>query len=555
MACVWRSVSAGRPRLCLRHFAEAASLTHFETLLQSESGAQKAAKWALENRKLYKDNKVAWQPLLSRLSGADASGKEFGHLQKIADVQELIEFVTTLAEEAHVTQSSFWEKVTQGTRLVYTTETSLEANLELARLYSSIGAWHQEVFQAVFETVEVIEDERGARREKRLRYSDIYSMEVRQLVLLLAIFGRAGAAARELSFLATRAFNEARLRFQEEDPQTEWLNFRTDDMLSIIDSMARFSTKNNEPVLRKFGRERLHPELLQLGPAKVASLCSAYASLRWKHDTVFKEVLSAMSEEQEQVQRDRVLGVSTQETIKYGCTEMALVADAMLVLRMYRGNNDWFRWGENFQQLMDVLARRLETGEELQTMAARPLACAAYALGRAKKGSETLCQAMLARMMTLLEKDQADPDGTLAADEFREGPQDSLERFMFGLAMMGPSKRKEFLNTEWLREWICNNYYKLSLQDIVKINRYLVQIRSFDQAYLEVFVDFFIDNMEQLGKSDVQDLTHTYNHARLGEEALGRHFFWALGRQFQRQHVKRVSQKRGRARPALERIG
>lgn len=34
----------------------------------------------------------------------------------------------------------------------------------------------------------------GARREKRLRYSDIYSMEVRQLVLLLAIFGRAGAS-------------------------------------------------------------------------------------------------------------------------------------------------------------------------------------------------------------------------------------------------------------------------------------------------------------------------------------------------------------------------
>ena len=233
---------------------------------------------------------------------------------------------------------------------------------------------------------------------------------------------------------------------------------------------------------------------------------------------------------------------------------MALILDAMLVLRLYRGNNPWFRWGQNFQELTDIFMRRLETSNDLESMAARPLAAGAYALGRAKKGSELLCQKMMARMMVILEKDDADPNETFHKQAFPDAPQDHLERFVFGIAMMGPSKRKEFLDTEWLREWMCNNYFKLSLQNIVRINRYLVQIRSFDKAYLEVFVEFFCENMDQLTKSDVQDLTHTYNHARLGEEAIGRHFFWALGRQFQRAHVKRVVAKQGRRRP-LERLG
>lgn len=480
--------------------------------------------------------------------------------------------------EADVTQSSFWEKLTKASRPIYTAEWPADEasqalaflkSMELARLYTTIGAWHVEVFKAVFEN-QITDSE--SRQRRQIRYSEIHSIEVQQLVELLEIFARAGSAATEISGLATRCFNEARLRLQEESPEPEWhyqqadetgssglqIVFPTKSMLEIIESMARFSMQNNEVILRKFGRERIHPQLLEFEPQQIARLCHSYSLLRWKHDTVFREVLTAINEEQSKIQRDRTLGITapgTEEKLRFGSTEMALIADALVVLRMYRGNNDWFRWGETYQELLDVLQRRLETTRDLDRMASRPLAAAAYALGRAKRGSEGLCSAMLERMHQLLELGESDPQGTLPKERFPAAPQDVLERFMFGIAMMGPSKRKEFLNTEWLRTWMCNNYYKLSLSDIVRINRYLVQIRSFDQAYLEIFVEFFCENMELLRKCDIQDLTHTYNHARIGEEAVGRHFFWALGQQFQKAHAKGVVQKSGRQRPNLLRIG
>lgn len=527
----------------------------FEELLATKGPVQ-AAEWASTNRQIYKDDKVAWRPLLDRLSGPDKDGRDIGYLRKMT-MPDLLRFVKILASDAQVTQSSFWEKVTEATRSTYshTGLDGLEDNLELARLYTKIGAWHRDVFEAVFENNELPGE---GRQQKVRRLTNLHGMPFKQLVDVLSIFARAGSASLQISGWATRAFNAARERIQEEDPEVEWQDFSTEQMLSIIDSMARFSTQNNETILRKFGRERLHPKLLQLEPKDVAKLCSAYSHLGFQHHTVFKEVLLAISDEQQQIQRQRILGLTAagaEEKFRFGSTEMALILDAMLVLKLYRGNNPWFAWGQRFQDLTEIFMRRLETSKDLEHMAARPLAAGAYALGRAKKGSEGLCQSMMARMMTLLEKDDSDPDKSFHRQDFPDAPQDHLERFVFGIAMMGPSKRKEFLDTEWLREWMCNSYYKLSLQNIVRINRYLVQIRSFDKAYLEVFVEFFCANMEQLTKSDVQDLTHTYNHARLGEEAIGRHFFWALGRQFQQQHVKRVAAKTGRRRPALERYG
>eukprot|EP00913_Durusdinium_trenchii_P025256 g23710.t1 len=541
----------------LRDFA---GIEAFDNLL-AEQGAVAAAQWALDQRRSYKENKVAWDPLLKRMAGPDQEERPFGYLKKMKMkeppdllthlLQELLQFVKILAGEAQVTQSSFWDNVTQGTSEIYTRNVEdLEGSLELARLYATISAWHKEVFQAVFENV-VDSGPPNFHPMREMRYGEIHCMEPEQLVHLLRIFSQAGAASVQLSGLATKAFNEARQRLeergtrefcQEEDPETEWNDFSTQQMLSIIDSMARFSAQNNEKVLRKFGRARLHPGLMELPPIDVAKLCSAYSMLNFQHHTVFRQVVLAIFEEQEE------------EDLRFGSAEMALVLDAMLVLRLYRGNNPWFNWGERFQELLDIFMRRLETSTDLETMAARPLAAGAYALGRAKRGSETLCQKMMARMMTLLEKDNGDPDGRMPAEAFPSAPQETSGE----ADLLRPKDLSaEFLETEWLRDWMCNNYWKLSLHNIVRINRYLVQIRSFDKAYLEIFVEFFCENMDQLTKSDVMDLTHTYNHARLGEEdlELGRHFFWALGRQFQQQHVHRVAERTRRRRPALERIG
>eukprot|EP00931_Biecheleriopsis_adriatica_P077761 TRINITY_DN51264_c0_g1_i1.p1 TRINITY_DN51264_c0_g1~~TRINITY_DN51264_c0_g1_i1.p1 ORF type:complete len:604 (-),score=159.70 TRINITY_DN51264_c0_g1_i1:31-1842(-) len=531
--------------------AYASSSDPFTSRLREDlrsGGPPAVARTALAELGGYRGNEVAWQRVTELLCETSAgSPHSMPHLREMS-MEDLLKFVKIFAEEAAVTQASFWERLTQATKATFqAADVSLKDSMELAGLFTLIGAWQKEVFQATLGKV--------------AREVAVHWMEPAQLTELLAIFSRAGAASREISGLTTRLFNELEERVVEDfgAPQKrgpeDGSEFKTEEIISVVESMARFSTRENEVILRLFGRERLHPSLLELPGQQIAAVCHAYAALGWRHDTVFKQVMTAILEEQEKLQRARLLGQarSSQEQVTFRASEVALVADALVRLRMYRGNNDWYRWGENYEELLDVLVRRLESGE-LASMPARSLAAAAYALGRARRGSEELCAALLARMMKLLECGQADPDGELNACRFREAPQEHLERFMHGLAMMGPSKRKEFLDTQWLREWMCLHYYTLSLADLIRVNRHLVALRCFDQPYLETFVPLLSEpeTMSQLRKSDVQELTHTYNGAKLGEEELGKHFWWALGRQFQKQHVEGLASRR---RPSVQRFG
>jgi len=512
------------------------------TEILREKGPSAAATAAFRELGVYRGNEVAWQRVTELLcETAPGTAESMPHLREMG-MEELLRLVEVLAEEAGVTQASFWEKLTAATRSTFqSAEVSLADAIRLTGFYANIGAWHKEVFQAALGKV--------------AKDVMVHWMEPSQLAELLAIFGRAGAASREISGLATRLFNELEERVLE-DGHT----FEVEDCLSIVDSMARLATKENEVVLRHFGRRRLHPELLDLSGQQIAGLCHSYGALGWKHDTVFKQVMQAILEEQEKLQKARVLGLLSSvamEDIKFRAPEIALVSDALVRLRMYRGNNEWFRWGESYEQLLDVLERRLESSGDLDAMPARSLAAAAHALGRDRRGSEDLCTALLNRMMKLLESRDSIPESQQPSTRFREDPQEHLERFMHGIAMMGPSKRKEFLDTQWLREWMCSNYYTLSLGHLIRVNRYLVQVRSFDQPYLETFVPLYIEpeNMSQLKKSDIMELTHTYNGAKVGDEALGRHFFWALGQQFQKQNIAGLAMAARRRRPNVQRLG
>jgi len=460
---------------------------------------------------------------------------EEGNLSEmgLGDIKRL---VRVLAEDVGLTRASFWEAMT-GKVAPALKAADLEDLMELAGQYTRIQAYSKDcmpVFQATVNKVRID--------------MAIHLMESSGLAKLLTIFGRAGAASKGLSRITAQLFNE-----MEERVLDDVTDFEVEDCIALVSSMARFRVAK-APVLQCFGREVLHSRLPDLPGAHAAALCHAYGELGWRHDTVFRSVSTEILEEHESIQRSRIFGQARTSRVKYSASDIAFVTLAMLRLKMYRGNTSWFRWTDTYQELLDILTKRLET--DLPGMCAKPLAAASLVLGRARRGTEELYKAMYARMTEILDGKEGAPPSKESVHGGEDPPQDELQQFLHGLAMMGPTRKKD-LDTQWLMQWLTKHVYTFVLSDFILVNRHLVSIKCYDREYLLMLVPFYCDEdrCKQLQKSDVMELTNTYNGARIREDdipdGLGRHFFWMLGRQFQQLHVDGV----GHRRAALRRIG
>lgn len=484
-----------------------------------EGGCVAAARHAFQRFGRFAANEKAWQGVTEQIL---TDGKQ--ELSTM-DATMLHSLVHVLAEDARVTRVSFWEELTEVALPVLERSTLQEA-VGIAELYAKIQAWQRPVFNAAIQKV---------RGEMAMHW-----MKPADMVRLLWIFAKAGTGSRDVSVLSTQLFNEMEDRVLE-----DFAEFEPDDCVGLLSSMAHFRAEK-VGVLQLLGREKLHAAMAagDLHGPKAAEVCRAYGLLGWRHDTVFRSVAEEMIREYDALQRAKVLSEAL-PVVRYSASDLAVVAQALLNLKMYRGNTSWFKWGNSYQRMLDVLERRLESAE-LQTVGAEPLAAAAFVLGRGRRGTEDLGKSMYARMIQLLEQ----------AGAAEERPQDHLERFLHGLSMMGPDRKKS-LDAEWLMQWLCNNVYTFVLSDFIMVNRHLVALGCYDREYLQMLVPFYCDDerMKQLKKGDVMELTHTYNGARIREDdipdGLGKHFFWALGRRFQALTVE----SRGPRRAPLRRLG
>lgn len=495
-----------------------------------ELGAIGAATEGLKRLGRYGENEVAWQRLARQLL-------EEGSVESMG-AQELRGFVKVMAEDVGITQAGFWEAFTARALPVLRdyTQFDLEELLDVAEQYARIQAYTEDCIQVFLTTF-----------EKVRRTTAVHTVEPALLALLLTIFGRAGAGSKALSGITSQLFNEMEERIMDSVE-----DFQVDDCLTLVASMASFRASQT-PVLQELGREVLHPRLSELTGGQTSHLCHSYGELGWRHDTVFKSVASEILQEAEDIQKARIFGQAT-FSVKYSVSDIAFVALALLRLKMYRGNTAWFKWGDNYNDLLDVLEKRMET--DLDQMSAKSLAAAAFVLGRARMGSEGLYKAMYEHMTKLLDgQSQAKPsDGP--TEKFMDPPQHDLERFLHGLSMMGPTRQKD-LDTQWLMQWLTKNVYTFVLSDFILVNRHLVSIKCCDRDYLLMLVPFYCDKerAELLTKTDIQELTNTYNGARIRETdmpgRLGRHFFWMLGRQYQKLHAEGT----GGRRPKVRRVG
>lgn len=490
----------------------------------------------------YTTNENAWRRVAERLE--QEASDDNGRFSRMS-MAELLKLTRLLAQEVGITKDFLWDAVTTAAsrgKVMDSADATVAALLELCEIYVSIQAWKEEPFKALLLKLQM--------------ETAVHTMEPSELARVLDVYSRAGAASKEISIMSTRLFNEAELRILEDADEVDADPIDLQTGLSVIKSMARLKVRGKEAVLRHLARDTLHKDgaHMTLPGRQVAELCNAYGDLGWRHDTVFRDVVTEILEEQLRAQRARILGQQAHvgaanagdTELKYSSSDIALVALALLRLKMYRGNTDWFAWGVNYQELLDVLVRRMGAENELQTMAAQPLAAAAFVLGRARRGTEDLYKAMYVRMTDLLEQ------GSSSGAAEHSHPQEELERFLHGLAMMGPTRPKS-IDAQWLMQWVCKNVWSLTVPDLIRINRHLVMIRCFDKEYLQMFVPFYCEPkvMNQLSKSDIMELNNTYNGARIREEDVGRHFFWAMGKRFQRIHVDRM----GVRRPPLKRVG
>lgn len=463
----------------------------------------------------YRENVQKWREVAPQLADRGALPPQ--------GLSEVKEFVRLMALEVEMTLASFWDKLTSNMtpRLE---DAKLGDLMEIARYYASIRAYNLPIFERLIERV---------RRE-----TAVHTMPPSDLARLLDIFSRVGRV-QHLSRMSGQLFNEAQSRIVEDAAI-----FGLEESLLVVTSMARFKFAQ-VPVLQSLGRHVLHPGIANLSGDRVASVCYAYSELGYRHDTVFKTVASEVLQEHAQRQRSQLLGQLLDSVPRYSVSDIALLAVAMLELKMYRGNTSWFKWGDSYNELLDILTKRVEN--ELQTMAAKPLSAASFALGRARRGSQELVSAMYDRMMKILEVGEG---STRRGDD---PPQYELSRFLHGLAMMGPT-RKKGLDTQWLLQWLCFHVDQFVLSDFVRINRHLVAMHCCDKDYLLMLArDLFSkdENISMLTKSDIMDLTETYNLVKLTDDDMGRHFFWAMGRQFQKLQVKTMAAKR----PVYTRIG
>lgn len=496
-----------------------------------DKGPADGVRSALRKYGPYRGSEVAWRSVSDELL-TDTALSDIG----VGDFKALVH---VLVDEVQLTIASFWERMTDkvSNKLMAAELTDL---LDLAGLYCKIGCWNEAVFSTTINRV-------------RMEMA-VHTMNPPEFAQLLEIFSRAGRSSQRLSRLTGQLFNEAQDRLMTigDDPDSD--AFSVVDLITVVESMARFQVRDIT-VLQHLGRQRLHAGITSAQPpvsrdsansaevnsgglpaSQIASICSAYGELGWRHDTVFKSVATEILEENLRFQRARALGIVSTVEAKYSASDVALVVDAMLSLKLHRGNTSWCKWADNYHELLEVLTRRVE--DELQDMRAKPLACASFVLGRARRGTPQLHEALYSRMMRIIEEGSEEVAGSGI-----DGPHHELAKFLHGLVMMGPTRKKN-LDTQWLMHWMCHHPYMFLLSDLILVNRHLVCLGCCETDYLKEFVPWLTERVDELTKSDIMEITQTYNEAGLTDEDLGRHFFWALGRRFQKLRIETSGGKR-----------
>eukprot|EP00397_Hematodinium_sp_SG-2012_P033880 GEMP01036266.1.p1 GENE.GEMP01036266.1~~GEMP01036266.1.p1 ORF type:complete len:489 (+),score=91.19 GEMP01036266.1:137-1603(+) len=467
-----------------------------------------------------KDAQASAQALIRRVGKADGSSqwREFTknlldetQSYRPKDLPALINLVDTLTDDAELTHGAFWYDFTASMRGIINQGT-LKELLHLARKYAFLNCRSEILFDKLIS-------------EGRKLLNELEHNQVSLLVDLLVVLGAAKVSNKVL-------FRELADHLMED---LELVNAFTDDeLIKVVESMSELRILH-KPLIQHLGRHRLHQA--DLTSHQTARLARAYGRLGYRHDSAFKKWVKEM------LRFHELSKLNDNEDVENGFAagQMASVLEAMMLCKRHRGKTEWWDAEQDFNDLTQILAKRL--GDESHILTSAEVASACWTLGKVKYVDDALCVSLLDRLKILLVE---------KSFEERTLGRPHLERSLDGIVHMGKRKKKD-VDILWVTQWMCQNVYNISIQDVALINRWVADLGYSEHSYYEIFIPYFLDRIDDLTREDVRTIQDTYNKIKMDDEKLGRHFFYMLGKRFQTEHVDAIGVKKKHG--AIDRIG
>ena len=313
----------------------------------------------------------------------------------------------------------------------------------------------------------------------------------------------------------------------------ETRDFSTADLLVILRSFSEI--KVAPPLMMRKAAKVINDQLWKLEPPEIAEVADIYRSCKFRNDTFFKTVVKEMIEDAEHrfgSKADDLENSGNGGVRNFSLGEVATVVHAMKVLGLNEDTEWWAKRGD-YTTLLQLVSKLSKFPGEIEKLPGWQLPHCAAALSAA--GANQKIYAALNKRLELL---MSHPE-----EQGHRYLGDTLEH-MSRLKVAHSVKRMEM---RWVQDWMCAHVFEFELSEVARINRYLIYNDVNDHNYCKIWVDYYLQRINEASKEDVRNIKDTFNKVKLYDNNIGRDLFYALGKRFQalcvtptEQHIVRL---------------
>ncbi|KAF4737940.1 hypothetical protein FOZ63_020952 [Perkinsus olseni] len=427
------------------------------------------------------------------------------------------ELFKAICEEGEVTLNSFWTKVlalpdcTARHRFTAFGSMDVKQASEMGLALAHIGRVHIPL---------------ARRLEACASAQDtMWTMELSGIAPLISALGLQQYAGQDL-------YEEIAQRVCE-----EMADLSRDELLEVLEAFVEGNMYPREII--KYAGRVIHEGMDAFTPADFMRLARIYQKMDKRHDTFCRAWIQDMLHSRGvDVDAEACSHLGRDGDRKYNLVEASFGLNIMKQLRLNTGTTEWWDKEADYRALKGIVVNGFSRADEravrrmLSVMSPRDVSFLASSISRATflKNSdvEVVVAAIMDRLRYLL------TPGNEVGVPLRDRAAEYIAPTMEHLVRCGRNRRKDkYLDCSWVAIWLCKTVYSRSIQQIVSINRSLGHLGYSDLNYHKIWVNFYLDRLDSLSKSDITMIKDTFNKLKLHDEDIGRDLFWRLGLRFQ----------------------